>query len=473
MIKNTVINTVNELINALQQQHYAIRDLRIKIRPVVIIAVLIGAFFLGRRASLELIILIIGTISALTFMREPLLAIFPLVLGAFVVHFEIGTGTQSAINLPMILIALLLGLWFMDMLVQQRRFYLYPSRVIPPAIALSVIAIISFIAGQLPWFTFATQVSLIAQIGGVSLFLLSTGAFLWISQRVTELKWLRWLVWLFISIGGVYVIGSWLVGNKIGLLIRPEATGSMFWTWLMTMAASQVFFNKQLKPRDRFLLGFVVLITALVGWKNRGWASGWVPALTALLVIVFLYNWRIGLVVSLFLGTTFVILNTGFTREFYNQDQYSLFTRQEAWRILMKEIVRVSPILGLGPANYYNYTPLFPILGYSVRFNSHNQYIDLIAQTGFLGLAIYLWFAAEVGWLGWRLKDRAAPGFEQAYVIGVLGGLAGTLVSGLLGDWVIPFVYNIGMTGFRASMFAWLFFGGLLVIERLVNQRAS
>lgn len=462
---------MNGIITTLQQR-YSGRDLRLKLRPMVILVVLIASFFLGRRASLELIILIIGAISALIFMRAPMLAIIPLVLGAFLVPYEIGTGTQSAVNLPMILIALLLGLWFMDMLVQQHRIYLYPSRVIPPVIGLSLIAIISFIAGQLPWFAFATQVSITAQIGGVGLFLLSTGTFLWVSQHITELKWLRWLVWLFLGIGGVYILGNLLVGDRIGRLVVPDATGSMFWTWLVAMSASQAIFNKQLKPRERFLVGAITFLTLLAGWRNRQWASGWAPAAVALIVVIFFVNWRVGIFAAILLGITFIFLNPETAKEFFSRDQYSLFTRQEAWRILMQEIVRVSPILGLGPANYYNYTPLFPILGYSVRFNSHNQYVDLIAQTGFLGLAIYLWFVAEIGWLGWKLKDRAAPGFEKAYVIGVLGGLAGTLVSGFLGDWVIPFVYNIGVTGFRASMFAWLFFGGLLVIERFVNQRS-
>jgi hypothetical protein len=39
-----------------------------------------------------------------------------------------------------------------------------------------------------------------------------------------------------------------------------------------------------------------------------------------------------------------------------------------------------------------------------------------------------------------------------------------------MGDWVIPFVYNIGMAGFRASVLAWLFMGGLVVIEQLTPQ---
>ena len=58
-------------------------------------------------------------------------------------------------------------------------------------------------------------------------------------------------------------------------------------------------------------------------------------------------------------------------------------------------------------------------------------------------------------------------GFAQAYVYGALGGLAGTLAAGALGDWVLPFFYNIGMTGFRASILGWLFLGGLVALEQM------
>jgi O-Antigen ligase len=143
-----------------------------------------------------------------------------------------------------------------------------------------------------------------------------------------------------------------------------------------------------------------------------------------------------------------------------------------AWRILI-EIIKVSPILGLGPANYYFYTPLFPILGYAVRFNSHNNYVDIIAQIGLLGLAAYLWFLWETGRLGLRLRSIALDGFERAYVYGAIGGLAGMLVAGMLGDWVIPFVYNVGFDGFRASVLGWLFLGGLVILERSYKKNTT
>ena len=108
-----------------------------------------------------------------------------------------------------------------------------------------------------------------------------------------------------------------------------------------------------------------------------------------------------------------------------------------------------------------------------MQFNSHNQYVDLLLQTGILGLACFLWFAWEVGWLGWRLRTQVPPGFAQAYVYGALGGLVGTLTAGMLGDWVLPFVYNVGLDGFRDSVIAWIFLGGLVTLEQMKPENSE
>ena len=41
------------------------------------------------------------------------------------------------------------------------------------------------------------------------------------------------------------------------------------------------------------------------------------------------------------------------------------------------------------------------------------------------------------------------------------------LVAGMLGDWLLPFVYNVGTNGYRASIIGWVFLGGLLAIHQL------
>ena len=108
-----------------------------------------------------------------------------------------------------------------------------------------------------------------------------------------------------------------------------------------------------------------------------------------------------------------------------------------------------------------------------MSFNSHSQYVDLIAQVGLLGLVCFLWIFFEIGRLGWSIKDRIPDDFARSYVYGVLGGIAGTLVAAFLVDWVLPFVYNIGFEGFRASILAWIFLGGLIGVEQIYNRAAQ
>jgi O-antigen ligase len=151
-------------------------------------------------------------------------------------------------------------------------------------------------------------------------------------------------------------------------------------------------------------------------------------------------------------------------------EEYSWGTRLDAWKIVL-EIAKVNPILGLGFSNYYWYTPLFAIRGWFISFNSHSQFVDLIAQTGILGLGCFLWLFWENGRLAWRLRGKVSDGFAQAYVHGILAGLVGTLVAAALVDWVLPFVYNIGFRGFRASILPWVFLGGLVGLEQIIRRQ--
>jgi hypothetical protein len=45
-------------------------------------------------------------------------------------------------------------------------------------------------------------------------------------------------------------------------------------------------------------------------------------------------------------------------------------------------------------------------------------------------------------------------------------------VAGMLGDWILPFFYNLGLYGFRSSMLGWLFLGGLVSLGQMVNTKS-
>ena len=105
-----------------------------------------------------------------------------------------------------------------------------------------------------------------------------------------------------------------------------------------------------------------------------------------------------------------------------------------------------------------------------MSFNSHSQLIDLIVQTGYLGLIGFFWVFFELGRLSWKLSTQLSDGFERGYTYGIFAGIIATVVAALLGDWVLPFVYNVGMTGFRASILPWIFMGGVIFLEQKIVE---
>jgi len=444
-------------------------------RLVVIAGVLLASLYFGRRPSTRFILLPLAGIVVLTFLRWPFVGLVALLTGALLIPFSLATGTQTDLNIVILLLPVLIGLWFLDMLVIQRSITLRPMRVVLPLLLLCLVALLAFLMGQLPWFDAIPKAPLRAQLGGLVLFWLSAGAFLLVAHQIRDLRWLEWLTWIFIALGGLYILGRLIpvYGSAITNLFPHGATGSLFWIWLVALSLSQAIFNKKIDHRLRVLLVLLVIGAFYVSFfQTRAWASGWLPPLIAILSLLILWKPRLGIVASL-ICVVFSLLNyQNLIANVLSLEEYSYITRLAAWEIVI-DLIKVNPILGLGPANYYFYTPLYSLMGYFVSFNSHNQYIDLIAQIGLIGFACFLWFIWQVGKLGLSLRKTASEGFPRAYVYAALGGLAGTLAAGMLGDWIIPFVYNIGLAGFRASIFGWIFLGGLIALENISETKAS
>jgi O-antigen ligase len=295
---------------------------------------------------------------------------------------------------------------------------------------------LALITGQLAWYRAASPAPLGAQVAGLALFYLSAGLFLVVAHQVRDVRWLQWIVGLFLLLGALNVLG-WLlpgiVGRLTGRLFSSGATGSLFWTWLLILAFTQALFNTELRPPLRLAAGgLAVATTYVILTEFWTWNSGWMPPLAAVFTILFFAFPRLGVLMTVAATVPVLIkIQAVIASLMVGDNQYSYETRLEAWAIVW-ELAQANPILGLGPANYYWYTPLIPIRGYSVQFNSHQQYVDLIAQTGILGLICFVGFFAAMGWLAWRLRPQMPPGFARAYTYAVLGGVGGTFVAGWL-----------------------------------------
>lgn len=435
------------------------------VATVILISAVVS-FWGSQSVYLILLFLFGGVAVVLALIRQPNLGFILALLGGMFVQF---TG-PSGLNAAMVLIALMLGLWVLDMFIVQRSFQFVRSKTMLPIIVFLVISVLAFLLGQIPWFVFARQAPLDAQVGGFSVFFLSIGGMLLSAHLIRDIRWLKVIVWVFIGFTGLYVVGRAIRLEAIYSLYHFGFTSqSMSWTWLVALALSQALFNNTLTRQVKWMLFALVVLAIFVALiRAYEWKSGWVPPLVAVIVLFGLrYRRLIKFAIPFIIVAAIYIVS-----DLIQAEDYSWGTRVDAWMIIL-EIGRVSPLLGMGFANYYWYTPLFPIRGWRVSFNSHSQFVDLIAEIGYVGLFAFVWMFWELGRLTWNLTKQLPEGFSQAYAYGVFSGFCATSVAAFLGDWVLPFVYNVGLAGFRASILPWIFFGGIISLEQMYLQGSS
>ena len=445
-------------------------------KPLVVFAILALSALPGLSASPRPMIYLTGVVACLVFcfifLRRPIWGLYALILVSFFGRWEIGTGTKVSLNLTLLLATGLLGLWILRMLVVDREVLLFPSRINAPALLFVLGTTLSLIAGNIHWVLHAAgPARLHAQLGAWGLYVLPMGILLLAGNQVRDLACLRRLTWLFLGVGGLYLAARMipaLAFVRLQWFVPTKHMGSMFWVWLVALSAGQCLFNHELHFRWRGCLALLGSAAIYAGFSHsQSWISGWLPPLTAVSVMLCLHSpgSRLALLAAC---SGWICLNFNYQFQAITAvfQDHSVVSRQAAFPIMIA-LIKASPILGLGPANYYHYTILYPILGWYVRFSSHNNYLDILAQTGLLGFAFFTWLIFELFRSAWRLRQRAKDGFTRGYSVALMGGLAGMLVSGFMGDWFLPFVYNISTGGFRASLFAWLFLGGLLALERM------
>lgn len=378
--------------------------------------------------------------------------------------WAVPTGTHTSLSLLWLLVpALFLG-WAAR---AAARGALMQALCARPALALNALAgaaLASFAVANLTPFGCGGHAPMRAQLGALASLMMP--AAIYVVASALERPWIERLTWLFIAIGGTEMVTRFVPGLRGAPL--AGADGSLFWVWLVALAAGQAVANRELPPEWRLALGWLVVIifSVATGEPRREWLAGWVPALVALGAIAALLAPRRAAAAAGGGGIAVLIAVAWILRAgVVTRNLYSLETRWDAAGIVLRMLGR-NPVVGFGPANYYHCTPQFRIRGYAVPFSSHNNYIDLVAQTGVLGLACLLWFVGASVQLGLRVWRRAPNGFARGYACGCLGGLAGTLVAAAMGDWWLPFAYNVTLAGLRSSLLAWIFLGGLSALAR-------
>jgi len=442
-------------------------------RWLLALAILAGTAALGylapRLGLKYMLVAALGAPATVILASNPALGVPVMVITALVVRFSLPTGTESRIVASLLVTAGMVGLWVARMALLERRLTLRPSRANAPLLAFVGITVISYLWSNafrdpmvVAWRTWP-----LVQLGAMAVMVLLPGAFWLTANLLPSRRWIEALATIMIVAGIVATVKDYLALSLDFLQVRP-----LFPMWFAALACGQGLHNRRLAPLVRGLLLLVVaahLYYLVFGVMS--WVSAWLPTALALMVVVALRS-RPLLILMIVVAILLVGMNVERLQIAVAEEQEtSLFTRLDAyavnWRVTGKHL-----LFGTGPAGYaVYYMSYFPELAMA----THSNYLDILSQTGILGLLAFLAFLVAMVRLALDLwtNTRDQHGFPHGFAAAYAGGLAGMLVAGALGDWIMPFVYTQTIAGFDYALYTWVMLGAAQALDYSVTASSA
>jgi O-antigen ligase len=385
----------------------------------------------------------------------------------------IPTGTQSTIPISLALSGACIGFWLFQNAVLRKPLNLQPSLVNAPIFAFAIVNVISYAWSNVfrdvlvwVWNSFP-----VVQLAALVVNILLPCLIILVAHKLNDIKWLKVLFWIVIALG-VHAILTYFLRLPTQALIQ-RGSGGLFGTWVVALAFGMALFNEKAPWWQRLLL---LVIVALWGYRlfilGRIWLSGWIPMMAACFVIVFLRS-RPLFVALCAAAALYVTVNFDYYYQqvfVANRDEGGL-QRLGLWQ---KNLTHVAnhPLFGMGPAGYAVYNVTYHP---EDARSTHNNYFDILAQTGVIGMAAFLWLLVAVCVEGvrlfWRLRNQ--KGFEAGLTAAVLGGWAAAILAMMLGDWVLPFAYNGTIAAFDHSSLTWIMAGSLIGLKHILASTDS
>ncbi|MCC7369117.1 MAG: O-antigen ligase family protein [Chloroflexi bacterium] len=378
-----------------------------------------------------------------------------------VVPFALGTGTQSTIVAALAISIALFVLWI-GWLVFSRRAFLVRTPLNAPVAILCLVWVLACIASNVlvdPRVALRLGSSFaLVQVAAVTVTVISLGLLLLGANLGQEDWYCRVATWAYLAVS-VVAISSYYVGLETRLAFLN--TNGLFTLWAVALSYGQALFNRRLGPIGRLgLIGLAGAYLFKVVILQTVWLSGWIPALVAVGIITLVRS-RLLAGLGIIVAAPFLV---AFSDRIFdavvesNIDEGSdsrLDIWMQAWDLLSQY-----PVLGTGPAGYAAYYMTLYV-GSGSSMSTHSNYVDIAAQTGIIGVVAFLWLLGALGIVAWRACRSWRAGFAGGFTAAAAGGLIGAVIAMALGDWVIPFVYNQGIAGFRYTVHTWVFLGFL------------
>jgi len=313
----------------------------------------------------------------------------------------------------------------------------------------------------------------------------------WIGYQVTALYFLA-TPFLAFAAGVVYAQLERTVALYTGVLLSVTATALIgLWSW----------WHNPVNPIDVYLHGarpninpdatvfLIALSAAVVVWQHEHWKlwvpaallllmgltaaflsyalNAWLGALGAITVLIWSrWSWRGLLAFAAGLGLAAVaaqsLLGTIIAQRLGGNDLDRIGLWQSALIVWSK-----SPIIGVGAGNLDSYMERFSIFGISLVLQgyqqAHNIFLELLAELGVVGLALFLIFLGVVIWRLTRRVPNQSKAAQHLQATG-LAMLVGSALMAAVGSGIVPTIASAGWEGIPPVVVCWFFAGAAVAM---------
>jgi hypothetical protein len=429
---------------------------------------------IGRSGYEIFLLLIVMAIAGALVLYRLEIGVLAIVISSFLVRFSLPTGSATQIPASMVIALFVIGVWIVSLLLRG-RIQLVRGAYLAPTLLFMLISLIS-----VPYSWIILRPDLFGrggagrsglsfsfvQLGGVALMVLLPAVMLITANVLRDVKWFK-VIFAIVVIVAIPELLQRVGVLGFGLGSFLLSTGASYALWVVALSVSQALLNDTLQRWQRAGLLALAGIWLYYGAElGATWFSGWLPAFAALIFLAIVRSrWLFVAIVAaaIFL---FALRPDHYINYVWNDAVNSDSNRFEIWQVIILDLTltKTNILLGAGPAGYL---PFYESYYPGHAWVSHNNYVDIFAETGLIGFSTFLWMLWATFRVGWRQRKWMPTGFQRAMNMGILSGFVGTLLAMGLGDWHIPFVYNIGVPGFDVAVYGWLLIGAMFALGHM------
>ncbi|MFH0777595.1 MAG: O-antigen ligase family protein [Candidatus Eisenbacteria bacterium] len=284
-----------------------------------------------------------------------------------------------------------------------------------------------------------------------------------------------------VPVAGIQLHHFWQAGFQFGYDTRTfSSIGGNFlgayYVVIATLAFSLMLTAERMLLRLLFLglLGFAVLCLAVTFAR-----ASLVCAAAAIWTVVIVEKRR--LILPLLIGTVIAVLSPAFFR--WTTETFALFDiwkQSGTWdRIpIAMDAVKIwleHPLFGIGFGPYGRFSEVFVWYAHFGSWgyvnSAHNDFLQVLADVGLLGLALYVWMLVAMGREARKALAGTADWFRRALAVSFAGVLVAVIAGNFASELVLGTANNGDYLNLSARIYYWMFLGVIVAMNTLPSRQ--